>query len=79
MTSNTTAPTTTTDTTPRTHTHMHTHTQMDFVQSSIMHLHIPPLKITAFDLKHLLFALMQQNIIQSHSFDPAVDYVTNFL
>lgn len=47
--------------------------------SSIMHLHILPLKITAFDLKHLSFAVMQQNIIQSHSFDPAADYVTNFL
>lgn len=47
--------------------------------SSIMHVHILLLKITAFDLKHLSFSMMQQNIIKSHSFDLAVDYITNFL
>lgn len=55
----------------------HTHTLCS--PYSIMHLHILLLKITAFDLEHLSFPLMQQNIIQSHSFDPAVDYVTNLL
>lgn len=44
-----------------------------------MHVHILLLKITAFDLKHLSFSMMQLNIIKSHSFDPAVDYITNFI
>lgn len=58
---------------------LHTHTHTLCSPYSIMHLHILLLKITAFDLNHLSFPLMQQNIIQSHSFDPAVDYVTNLL
>lgn len=41
--------------------------------------HILPAQISAFDPKHLSFALMQQSIIPSHSFDPAVDYITNLL